>query len=214
MRPVWPTMSFVVISTPFTLVALAVCVSTSLYLLLFHFRRRSRRSDQQHLLRRFQSLQRPRTATTLEASQEKPAQPTEPSYVDVFPPSQRGTLDKIVPNLPEAQKQAMGGDDLSFDEAVSKRALLGLNENYETAAPNKYCFSGFSMAEIRALGDFPDYAELSGVPAPAPYREFNIETALPRPYRPFRWSYHQTMCKYRKRKSPSSILVRGRIKAN
>ncbi len=196
---VWPTSSFVMLTSPFTLVSLAVCVSILLY--LFHLRR----SDQQHVLRRFLSLQQPRTTTALESSPEKPAQRTEPSYVDVFPPTQRGTLDKIVSKLPEVQKQAMGGH-LPFDEAAFQRALLGLNENYETAAPNKYCFSGFSMAEIRALGDFPDYAELSGVPAPAPYKQFNIETALPRPYRPFRWSYHQTMCKSSKGPDgPSSI---------
>lgn len=50
-----------------------------------------------------------------------------------------------------------------------------------------------SGKEIEAYGDFPDYAMLSGVRLPEPYPEFNIETALARPYRPFRWSYHQTM---------------------
>lgn len=50
-----------------------------------------------------------------------------------------------------------------------------------------------SRKEIEAYGDFPDYAMLSGVRLPDPYPEFNIETALARPYRPFRWSYHQTM---------------------
>lgn len=47
--------------------------------------------------------------------------------------------------------------------------------------------------EIEAYGDFPDYAMLSGVRLPDPYPEFDIKTALARPYRPFRWSYHQTM---------------------
>lgn len=50
-----------------------------------------------------------------------------------------------------------------------------------------------SDKEIEAYGDFPDYATLSGVRLPDPYLEFNIEKALPRPYRPVRWSYHQTM---------------------
>ncbi|KAF4550537.1 Hypothetical protein D9617_17g048060 [Elsinoe fawcettii] len=53
--------------------------------------------------------------------------------------------------------------------------------------------TGFSMTDIRALGDFPDYAKLSGVPLPIPYSTFNIDKALPRPYRPLRWPYHQTM---------------------
>ena len=53
---------------------------------------------------------------------------------------------------------------------------------------------GFTMEEIRALGDFPDYATLSGVPLPEAYPEFDIRTAKPRPFRPVRWAYHQTMC--------------------
>jgi hypothetical protein len=55
---------------------------------------------------------------------------------------------------------------------------------------------GFSTDDIKALGDFPDYATLSGVPLPRPYPEFDIKKAIPRPYRPFRWAYHQTMCKW------------------
>ncbi|KAA8903333.1 hypothetical protein FN846DRAFT_780086 [Sphaerosporella brunnea] len=50
-----------------------------------------------------------------------------------------------------------------------------------------------TAAEIAAFGRFPDYAKLSGVPLPKPYPEFDIHKALPRPYRPFRWAYHQTM---------------------
>jgi hypothetical protein len=50
-------------------------------------------------------------------------------------------------------------------------------------------------AEIAEYGDFPDYASLSGVPLPSEYKGFDITKALPRPYRPFRWVYHQTMCK-------------------
>jgi len=55
--------------------------------------------------------------------------------------------------------------------------------------------TGFTSEDIRMIGEFPNYAELSGVPLPKPSLEFKIETALPRPYRPFRWVYHQTMCK-------------------
>ncbi|KAG6817080.1 hypothetical protein H0H87_012848 [Tephrocybe sp. NHM501043] len=39
----------------------------------------------------------------------------------------------------------------------------------------------------------PDYARLSGVPAPKPLHNFNLDKANPRPYRPFRWEYHQNM---------------------
>ncbi|TFK67917.1 hypothetical protein BDN72DRAFT_842513 [Pluteus cervinus] len=38
-----------------------------------------------------------------------------------------------------------------------------------------------------------DYFRLTGVPAPTPLLAFDIINAKPRPYRPFRWEYHQTM---------------------
>lgn len=45
------------------------------------------------------------------------------------------------------------------------------------------------------LSPWPDYAALTGVPWPKPYDGFILHKALPRPYRPFRWPYHQTMCR-------------------
>ncbi|KAL4795614.1 hypothetical protein BDV19DRAFT_388935 [Aspergillus venezuelensis] len=53
--------------------------------------------------------------------------------------------------------------------------------------------TGFTEADIKALGRFPDYSVLSGVPNPKPCPDFDIKTACFRPYRPFRWTYHQTM---------------------
>ncbi|RDB20997.1 hypothetical protein Hypma_011423 [Hypsizygus marmoreus] len=50
------------------------------------------------------------------------------------------------------------------------------------------CFRAFESG--RAL---PDYFKLSGVPPPNPLLEFNIDKAKARPYRPFRWAYHQHM---------------------
>lgn len=41
----------------------------------------------------------------------------------------------------------------------------------------------------------PDYSKLTGIPPPKPMHDFDIDSAKPRPYRPFRWEYHQTMCK-------------------
>ncbi|KAJ6618327.1 hypothetical protein B0H10DRAFT_1258113 [Mycena sp. CBHHK59/15] len=38
-----------------------------------------------------------------------------------------------------------------------------------------------------------DYFVLTGVPRPTPLPYFDIDSAKPRPYRPFRWEYHQTM---------------------
>ncbi|KDR69010.1 hypothetical protein GALMADRAFT_272187 [Galerina marginata CBS 339.88] len=39
----------------------------------------------------------------------------------------------------------------------------------------------------------PDYFKLSGVAPPTPLWDFDIDKAKPRPYRPFRWEYHQNM---------------------
>ncbi|KAF8881683.1 hypothetical protein CPB84DRAFT_1838277 [Gymnopilus junonius] len=39
----------------------------------------------------------------------------------------------------------------------------------------------------------PDYFKLSGVPSPTPLWKFDVSKAKPRPYRPFRWEYHQNM---------------------
>lgn len=97
----------------------------------------------------------------------------------------------MVETMPAAQRQAMG--DLSFDQNTFARSLLDFEEDYRTADDSKYCYSGFSVRELKALGDFPDYSALSEVPMPQPYLEFDINRAKPRPYRPFRWAYHQTM---------------------
>ncbi|KAF5391770.1 hypothetical protein D9757_001719 [Collybiopsis confluens] len=40
---------------------------------------------------------------------------------------------------------------------------------------------------------YVDYFELSGVPPPVPLPSFDIDKAKARPYRPFRWTYHQNM---------------------
>lgn len=56
--------------------------------------------------------------------------------------------------------------------------------------------TGFSAADIHKLGSFPDYALLSGVPHPKPCPVFDINKAVFRPFRPFRWNYHQTMCEW------------------
>lgn len=47
----------------------------------------------------------------------------------------------------------------------------------------------------RLLGEeFPDHFARSGVPLPNPVPDdFDIDKAKPRPYRPFRWDYHQNM---------------------
>lgn len=111
--------------------------------------------------------------------------PTAPSsYDNVLPPQRRHTLAYL--------SGASPGRDVQEDEV--RRNILPMSADYVTSPCDKYTPMGFSVAEIKGLGDFPDYATLSGVPLPSPYPEFNIEKALPRPYRPLRWAYHQTMC--------------------
>ena len=109
--------------------------------------------------------------------------PLEVDYSDTFPPSRRSALAGIL-------------KDGELDEPAEDwtKNMLRMEMPYLKADDAKRLPCGFSVKEIKALGDFPDYATLSGVPLPNPYPEFDINKALPRPYRPFRWPYHQTMC--------------------
>lgn len=114
--------------------------------------------------------------------EKKPGNPESPNYKTVLPPQRRGALDKI---LSEVQ-------DVKEEEVL--RHILPMDTNHETCQEQKYTPTGFSVQEVRELGDFPNYAELSGVPMPQPYYEFDVDKALAKLYRPFRWVYHQTMC--------------------
>jgi hypothetical protein len=114
-----------------------------------------------------------------------------PDYVDVFPPSRRSVLSEMTCSLDR---------DIRIDTEPSldllRNSPLPTTQAYDFQydAP-KYTPTGFSTVEIKAMGDFPEYDILSGVPIPEPYANFDPVKALPRPYRPFRWAYHQTMCK-------------------
>lgn len=108
-----------------------------------------------------------------------------PNHADVLPPQGREALARVK------------RDAKTVEEQQVKERALPMKMNYRTCSETKYTPTGFSVEEVKALGDFPDYAELSGVPLPAAYPEFEIDKALPRPYRPFRWAYHQTMCRFR-----------------
>ncbi|RGP68229.1 hypothetical protein FSPOR_5482 [Fusarium sporotrichioides] len=104
-------------------------------------------------------------------------------YINVYPPSQRHVLTEISPDF----------SPNNVDLSEAPRLLLRLDQDYRYANPAAYNFTGFSVDEIKRLGAFPDYAKLSGVPLPIPLKNFDLDAALPRPYRPFRWAYHQTM---------------------
>jgi hypothetical protein len=108
---------------------------------------------------------------------------TEIDYSETFPPLRRFALTEVV------EKDESEGIVPDWQKKV-----LPMEMSYLDADDSTFLPCGFSVKEAKALGDFPDYATLSGVPLPNPYPEFDIKKALPRPYRPFRWSYHQTMC--------------------
>ena len=110
-----------------------------------------------------------------------------PSHTDVLPPHRRDAL---------ANMKIEGLSHREVDEEEVREQILPMTMDYRAGKDEKYTPTGFSVSEIKKLGDFPDYAELSGVPLPQPYPGFNIDKALPRPYRPFRWAYHQTMCMF------------------
>jgi hypothetical protein len=120
-----------------------------------------------------------------------------PAFKDVFPPSRRGSLANITTIVPPLKRRVSGQTPKSTTSSTPLRRhapIVGLSTPLEACSTPIFTPTEFSIEEIKALGDFPDYAELSGVPLPKPYLEFDIKQALPRPYRPFRWAYHQTMC--------------------
>jgi hypothetical protein len=120
--------------------------------------------------------------------------PSSPEYGNVFPPSRRHILSEMPDGaLKGSGKSAreLGQQEPNYSKRVPSCEIANALElsDHVTA-------TGFTVAEIKRLGDFPDYAALSGIPLPKAYEDFKIETALPRPYRPFRWAYHQTMCEW------------------
>jgi hypothetical protein len=112
----------------------------------------------------------------------KPPTVTKVHLSSTFPPSRRFVLAEI----------GQASNSSTLDEW--EKNVVPLETSYLDANDSIFTPCGLSVKETKALGDFPDYAALTGVPLPNPYSEFDIKQALPRPYRPFRWPYHQTMC--------------------
>lgn len=113
-------------------------------------------------------------------------------YKDVFPPSTRNALPLAASSLSSARKSKIRLQEVSQMDYTKN--LISFTADYRTCSPSVCTPMGISLGEVDALGDFPDYASLSGVPLPETYKDFDITKAIPRPYRPFRWGYHQTMC--------------------
>jgi hypothetical protein len=119
------------------------------------------------------------------------SQPKTSEYVSTFPPLSRENLPEAAAELSEDRRNVLTAS--AFDEKTWTKSILGFEDDFRKADPDKYIYTGYKVKEIRALGDFPNYAALSGTPLPQAYPEHDINKALPRPYRPFRWAYHQTM---------------------
>lgn len=114
-------------------------------------------------------------------------------YQDIFPPSPRELMAQWAEQIPPTPPKSLHAGHV--DPAAFRKGLIPFAADYRECGPSTYTPTQFSVEEIKALGDFPDYAELSGVPRPEAYTQFTIKTARARPYRPFRWAYHQTMCR-------------------
>ena len=117
-----------------------------------------------------------------------------PDYVEVFPPSRRSVLPTLAETASSHKQNILIGTEPTLETLLKNPLPTTRPYDLDNDVP-KYTPTGFSTAEIKAMGDFPSYDILSGVPLPQPYANFNPIKALPRPYRPFRWAYHQTMCK-------------------
>jgi hypothetical protein len=117
-----------------------------------------------------------------------------PDYYSTFPPSRRSVLPQLAEKASPSNSTILSGPEPPLDFLLRDPLPTTRSYNIENDVP-KYTPTGFSTAEIKAIGDFPAYDVLSGVPLPEPYEEFDPSKALPRPYRPFRWAYHQTMCR-------------------
>lgn len=138
-----------------------------------------------------QSLTPPRSLSPSKNGLPTNTPPEGKEYLYTFPPSRRSALAEIA----DLSVNGKTGKELGEMPVNTSRILPNDKDNYAPEHDDLFTPTGFTMAEVKALGDFPDYAALSGVPLPESYPEFNIATAKPRPYRPLRWAYHQTMCK-------------------
>ena len=148
------------------------------------------------ILRRFQFRNRrassaatpPRSVSP--SKKPKVAVPSPTEYINHFPPSRRKALIEVV-----SRSEELRGGDEEWDPTrkITPEMMMPFEASYLEVEGSKHSPTGIAIDEIKALGDFPDYAHLSGVPLPDAYHEFDIDKARPRPYRPFRWEYHQTM---------------------
>lgn len=119
---------------------------------------------------------------------------TDQAFESTFPPRQREAVRQLSCSAYTKYQTVLTEPGPS--QIMLQRKQFPTSGDKGVTADVQYTPTGFSLSEIEALGSFPDYSLLSGVPHPEPIQKFDIEKALFRPFRPFRWTYHQTMCKY------------------
>ncbi|KAL1647276.1 hypothetical protein SLS61_007446 [Didymella pomorum] len=162
----------------------AVFVLSTILLFILHTERRDIILKRFRLRRGSESGSRT-PPQSLSPEKRKMQSTSTPDYSTTFPPSRSSAL--------AGTKLSSPVDAVTASPSDWTKRILPITASYLEASDETYTPCEFSIKEIKALGDFPDYAALSGVPLPQPYFDFNIKKALPRPYRPFRWAYHQTM---------------------
>ena len=182
------------------LVTIAVLVSVIYYLVQTENRKKALRQVFSAWIPRITRGRRSSTSKTPPRSltPEKKVPDNKPptkDYKNIFPPSPRGNLPiwtKSWKSIWATPKRfEVDGD---YQESLQED-LIPWEADYRKCDSSTYTPMEISIGEVKALGDFPDYSKLSSVPLPEAYKEFEIEKAIPRPYRPFRWAYHQTMCR-------------------
>ena len=130
------------------------------------------------------------------AARKKASLTLAPHVLD-FPPSRCHAMNSGEIRLETSEK---GGIIRAQDipPAVLRRRALPYTKTVDLTRNGLYTPTGFSTQDIKTLGRFPDYSLLSGVRHPQPCPpEFDIKRAIFRPFRPFRWQYHQHMGKCR-----------------
>ena len=178
-------------------------ILTSLAILVLNKRQRDTVLRQIHLQRRRTSGAKtpPRSFSpekgNLDQASERNSALTHPypDYINSFPPSRRFVLPILVDYVSAANQEIFIRPEPSVDFLRDDSLPTTRSYDLENSSP-KYTPTGFSTAEVKALGDFPPYDILSGVPLPEAYEGFDSTKAIPRPYRPMRWAYHQTMCEW------------------
>jgi hypothetical protein len=107
--------------------------------------------------------------------------------LNVFPPSRRAALLKLLPS------SKLGTPDTEIQVKTLRENQIPTTKVQPLNEKDLFTATSLLTQEIKALGRFPDYSVLSGVPHPTPAPSFDITKATFRPFRPFRWTYHQTM---------------------